>query len=168
MQFASWIWFFSLRQLQELCDIWLAQPANIQQAIQDEVSSRTVPQKSGSRMTDLAVEMLRILVRCSSTSEIDEGRNGTASGHFETVGGFCADTTFAAAQPGCMTISTSMTGFQDTPLTDVVTSAHSPGTDYTLNNIFTCLYGWTAVLGAFLLATLCVIKEVSLQHVQPG
>lgn len=43
----------------------------------------------------------------------------------------------------------------------VVTSASSPGTDFTLNNIFTCLYGWTAILGAFLLATLCVIKEVS-------
>ena len=36
-QFASWIWFFSLRQLQELCDIWEAQPALIQQAIQDQV-----------------------------------------------------------------------------------------------------------------------------------
>lgn len=46
-------------------------------------------------------------------------------------------------------------------LTCPVTSANSPGTDYTLNNIFTSLYGWTAILGAFLLATLCVIKEVS-------
>lgn len=36
-QFASWIWFFSLRQLQELCDIREAQPALIQQAIQDQV-----------------------------------------------------------------------------------------------------------------------------------
>jgi hypothetical protein len=41
-----------------------------------------------------------------------------------------------------------------------VTSSHSPGTDYTLNNIFTCLYGWIAILSVFLLATLCVIKEV--------
>lgn len=37
IQFASWIWFFSLRQLQELCDIWLAQPPSIQEAIQDKV-----------------------------------------------------------------------------------------------------------------------------------
>jgi hypothetical protein len=45
-------------------------------------------------------------------------------------------------------------------ITTVVTSPHAPGTDYTLNNIFTCLYGWIAILAAFLLATLCVIKEV--------
>lgn len=43
VQFASWIWFFSLRQLQELNDIWLAQPASIQQAIQDEVRSLPAP-----------------------------------------------------------------------------------------------------------------------------
>jgi len=41
-QFASWIWFFSLRQLQELCDIWEAQPALIQQAIQDQVRPSNV------------------------------------------------------------------------------------------------------------------------------
>jgi hypothetical protein len=38
-QFASWIWFFSLRQLQELCEIWEKQPLTIQQAIQDQVSA---------------------------------------------------------------------------------------------------------------------------------
>lgn len=37
-QFATCIWFFSLRQLQELCDIWERQPSGIQQAIQDRVS----------------------------------------------------------------------------------------------------------------------------------
>jgi hypothetical protein len=34
-----------------------------------------------------------------------DGRNGTDSGKFETVAGFCGDVGFAAGQPGCMSIS---------------------------------------------------------------
>lgn len=41
-QFASRVWFFSLRQLQELCDVWEARPALIQQAIQDQVRPSNV------------------------------------------------------------------------------------------------------------------------------
>jgi hypothetical protein len=34
-----------------------------------------------------------------------DGRNGTDSGKFETVAGFCGNVGFAAGQPGCMSIS---------------------------------------------------------------
>jgi len=44
----------------------------------------------------------------------------------------------------------------------LVTSPNSPGTDHILNKIFTSLYGWIAILISFFLATVCVIREVSL------
>jgi hypothetical protein len=87
----------------------------------------------------------------------DDTRNGTIEGKFETTLGFCSDPVFAASQVGCMSTSKSLERIKLTQ----VTSSHAPGTDYTLNNIFTCLYGWIAILVTFLLATLCVIKEVS-------
>jgi hypothetical protein len=46
-------------------------------------------------------------------------RNGTIEGKFETVSGYCQSTVFAAAQPGCMAISTSLSlsPYSLTPLT---------------------------------------------------
>ncbi|KZV94055.1 hypothetical protein EXIGLDRAFT_645526 [Exidia glandulosa HHB12029] len=55
-------------------------------------------------------------------------------------GGFCSDATFASNQTGCVT-----------PLTGYA--------DYTLNNIFTCIYGYTAILTALMLASICVINK---------
>jgi len=54
--------------------------------------------------------------------------------------GFCTDPTFAAAQTPCVT---PFTGFAD----------------YTLNNIFTTIYGFMAILVCLFLATLCVINK---------
>lgn len=54
--------------------------------------------------------------------------------------GFCLDPTFAAQQTACV---------------DPVTSY----ADYTLNNIFTSIYGFQAIIICFFLATICVIKK---------
>jgi len=54
--------------------------------------------------------------------------------------GFCSDPTFAAAQTPCVT-----------PFT-----AHA---DYTLNNIFTTIYGFMSILVCLFLATICVINK---------
>ncbi|WVQ75786.1 hypothetical protein IAR50_005419 [Cryptococcus sp. DSM 104548] len=70
--------------------------------------------------------------------------NGTAAGGFSTVAGFCADATFAANQTGCQAI---------------ITSASSPGTDFTLETIFSTVYGFEIVLVCFFLATVCLINE---------
>jgi len=62
-------------------------------------------------------------------------RNSTELG---VVGGFCENVTFAAAQVGCST--------------DILSIA-----DYTLNNVFTVIFGFMAVLITFFLATVCVV-----------
>ncbi|EJD53241.1 hypothetical protein AURDEDRAFT_110940 [Auricularia subglabra TFB-10046 SS5] len=54
--------------------------------------------------------------------------------------GFCASQTFAAKQTGCVT---KLTGYAD----------------FTLNNIFTTIYGYEAILVGLLLASLCVINQ---------
>jgi len=56
------------------------------------------------------------------------------------IAGFCSDPTFAAAQTPCVG-----------PVTAYA--------DYTLNNIFTTIYGFMAILIALFLATMCVINK---------
>jgi len=56
------------------------------------------------------------------------------------MAGFCSDPTFAAAQTPCVG-----------PITSFA--------DYTLNNIFTTIYGFMAILIALFLATMCVINK---------
>jgi hypothetical protein len=46
------------------------------------------------------------------------------------------------------------------PELTLVTSAKSPGSDFTLENIFTSIYGFEVIIGMFFLATVCVITEV--------
>ncbi|KAK6903533.1 hypothetical protein L486_03100 [Kwoniella mangroviensis CBS 10435] len=70
--------------------------------------------------------------------------NGTSAGGLTTQLGFCTDSTFAANQTGC---------------SSKITSAQSPGSDYTLENIFTSIYGFEVIIGLFFLATVCVINE---------
>ncbi|ODN87736.1 hypothetical protein L198_06966 [Cryptococcus wingfieldii CBS 7118] len=70
--------------------------------------------------------------------------NGTAEGGFSTTAGFCSDATFAAAQTGCQ---------------NTITSASSPGTDFTLETIFSTVYGFEIILVSFFLATVCLINE---------
>jgi len=57
-----------------------------------------------------------------------------------TIGGFCSDATFAANATPCVG-----------PITEYA--------DYALNNVFTTIYGFMAVILAFFLATMCVIKK---------
>jgi len=52
--------------------------------------------------------------------------------------GFCANTTFAASQVGC-------------------SSVIMPQVDYTLNNIFSSIFGFMAVVIAFFWATVCMV-----------
>jgi len=52
--------------------------------------------------------------------------------------GFCADATFAASQVGCSTIIL-------------------PKADYTLNNIFSSIFGFMVVVIGFFLATVCMV-----------
>jgi hypothetical protein len=54
--------------------------------------------------------------------------------------GFCSNATFAANATGCVT-----------PITHFA--------DYALNNIFTSIYGFMAIIIALFLASLCVIKK---------
>ncbi|WWC59653.1 uncharacterized protein I303_102213 [Kwoniella dejecticola CBS 10117] len=70
--------------------------------------------------------------------------NGTQAGGFTAQLGFCADSVFAANQTGCQSS---------------ITSANSPGSDYTLENIFTSIYGFEVIIGLFWLATVCLINE---------
>jgi hypothetical protein len=49
----------------------------------------------------------QLLYTSDTKGERADGRNGTDSGKFETVAGFCGDVGFAAGQPGCMSISKS-------------------------------------------------------------
>ncbi|EIW71037.1 hypothetical protein M231_03567 [Tremella mesenterica] len=74
--------------------------------------------------------------------------NGTASGQFTVQQGFCADATFAANQTGCVT---------------PITASTAPGSDFTLNNIFTSIYGFEAIIVALFMATSCVINERQVQ-----
>jgi hypothetical protein len=60
-----------------------------------------------------------------------------------TVGGFCKDATFASLNT-------------TTPCVGPITAA----TDYTLNNIFSSVYGFGAVVTALFVASLCVINMV--------
>lgn len=55
--------------------------------------------------------------------------------------GFCSDTTFAANATGCVT-----------PVTKFA--------DYTLNNIFTSIFGYMVIIVLFFLCSLCVINKV--------
>ncbi|WVQ98234.1 hypothetical protein IAU59_005357 [Kwoniella sp. CBS 9459] len=70
--------------------------------------------------------------------------NGTLAGGLITQEGFCANKEMSASRVGCQTI---------------ITSATSPGSDYTLSNIFTTIYGFEAIIAALFLATVCVINE---------
>jgi hypothetical protein len=54
--------------------------------------------------------------------------------------GFCSDTTFAANATGCVT-----------PVTKFA--------DYTLNNIFTSIFGYMVIIVLFFLCSLCVINK---------
>jgi len=54
--------------------------------------------------------------------------------------GYCADTTFASTQPGCSTIIL-------------------PYAAYTLQNIFSSVFGFMAVVIGFFLATVCVVNR---------
>lgn len=56
------------------------------------------------------------------------------------VGGFCTDPTFAAQQQACVD-----------PLVQYA--------DYTLNNIFSSVYGYMAIIVGLFLASLCVINQ---------
>ncbi|KAG8905129.1 phospholipid scramblase 1 [Tulasnella sp. 403] len=62
-------------------------------------------------------------------------RNST---EFAVNAGFCADPTFASSQPGCSTLIL-------------------PHADYTLNNIFSSIFGFMAVVIGFFLATVCMV-----------
>ena len=68
-------------------------------------------------------------------------RNGTAAGQLIAPNGFCSDPIFAANQTGCVG-----------PLTEK--------SDYTLNNVFTTIYGFDAIVASLFIATICVINEV--------
>ncbi|ORX34059.1 hypothetical protein BD324DRAFT_194482 [Kockovaella imperatae] len=74
--------------------------------------------------------------------------NGTTAGLFTATGGHCIDTAFAATQPGCQAS---------------ITSSSPPGSDYVLNQLFTSIYGFEAIIGGLFLATLCIINERRLQ-----
>jgi len=83
----------------------------------------------------------------ASSVDIQQGIQDTfqCCGYFfgnETVSfqGFCANETFAFNQTGCVT---DLDGFGD----------------FTLNNIFSSIYGYTAIIAAFFLATMCVIHK---------
>jgi hypothetical protein len=52
--------------------------------------------------------------------------------------------------------------FEDPVAHSPVTSSASPGSDYDLENIFSSIYGFEAIIVCFFLATACVINEVSL------
>jgi len=54
------------------------------------------------------------------------------------MAGYCADTGFAATQPGC-------------------SASILPHADYTLNNVFSTVFGFMAVVLAFFLATVCTV-----------
>jgi len=56
------------------------------------------------------------------------------------IGGFCENSAFAASQSSCVF-----------PIIDYA--------DYTLNNIFTSVYGFMAVISGLFLLTLCVINK---------
>jgi len=62
----------------------------------------------------------------------------TNSTQLAVFSGFCANSTFAAAQVGC-------------------SSVILPKEDYTLNNIFSSIFGFMAVVIAFFLATVCMV-----------
>ncbi|WVQ79894.1 hypothetical protein IAT38_001994 [Cryptococcus sp. DSM 104549] len=70
--------------------------------------------------------------------------NGTLAGGFTTQAGFCADAVFAANQTGCQT---------------TITASTNPGTDFTLENVFSAIYGFELIIWGLLLATVCVINE---------
>ncbi|WWC86715.1 uncharacterized protein L201_001593 [Kwoniella dendrophila CBS 6074] len=111
--FASYIWFFSLQQINNFYKIWLNQNISVHQSIQDEF-------------------------KCCGYF------NGTSSGGFKTPLGFCEDPSFAVNQIGCQSF---------------ITSSKSPGSDYTLENIFTTIYGFEFIIGFCFLATVCIINE---------
>ncbi|ODN79375.1 hypothetical protein L202_03378 [Cryptococcus amylolentus CBS 6039] len=132
LAFGSIFWVLSLEQLNTFFNVWKAQTSTIQQTIQDQFS-------------------------CCGYF------NGTAEGGFSTTAGFCSDATFAAAQTGCQNTSTS---FSPSPFDNskpipgfIVTSATSPGTDFTLETIFSTVYGFDIILVSFFLATVCLINE---------
>jgi len=62
----------------------------------------------------------------------------TNSTQFAVISGFCGNSTFAAVQPGCSTIIL-------------------PDADYTLNNIFSSIFGFMCVVVGFFLATVCMV-----------
>lgn len=64
-------------------------------------------------------------------------RNST---EFGIIGGFCSDDAFAASQVGCSTIIL-------------------PKADYTLNNVFSVIYGFMAVIICFFLATVSLVYQ---------
>ncbi|KAG8981879.1 phospholipid scramblase 1 [Tulasnella sp. 425] len=64
-------------------------------------------------------------------------RNST---EFGIIGGFCSDDDFAASQVGCSTIIL-------------------PKADYTLNNVFSVIYGFMAVIICFFLATVSLVYQ---------
>lgn len=70
--------------------------------------------------------------------------NGTSAGLFAASGGFCIDSTFASNQTGC--------------IGDVVAN-----TTFQIENVFTSIYGFVAVLIALFLATVCMINERKIQ-----
>ncbi|WWC68125.1 uncharacterized protein I206_102047 [Kwoniella pini CBS 10737] len=70
--------------------------------------------------------------------------NGTLEGGFKNQIGFCSNSIFASNQIGCQSI---------------ITSAKSPGSDFTLENIFTSIYGFEIIIGLLFLITVCLINE---------
>jgi len=81
----------------------------------------------------------------SSTIIVEMQDKLSCCGYFNSTNmvvnsGFCVDPAFAAKQTACV---------------DPVTTY----ADYTLNNIFTSIYGFQAIILCFFLATICVIKK---------
>ncbi|OCF77134.1 hypothetical protein I204_02844 [Kwoniella mangroviensis CBS 8886] len=132
LAFGSHVWMFSLQQISEFFEIWSEQNESAQQTIQDKFSCCGY------------LEVAHYLKRQKSESSMPWCSNGTSAGGLTTQLGFCTDSTFAANQTGC---------------SSKITSAQSPGSDYTLENIFTSIYGFEVIIGLFFLATVCVINE---------
>ncbi|KAK4685201.1 hypothetical protein P7C73_g4954, partial [Tremellales sp. Uapishka_1] len=134
------IWFYSLRQRAEYSVVWGEQTPGVQQEIQDTVRLRLPHLLSSSALSSHAA-VTGLSAFLSIHRELKaSSRNGTASGQFTTEQGFCSDTTFAANQTGCITEITAKT-------------------DYTLNNVFTTIYGFETIVVCFFVATVCVINE---------
>lgn len=105
-QIGTYIWFFSLRQLNEFAAIWAKQSPAVQQAIQDNVSGFGFPgvRKLVQRCS-VRPMIVMLLTRCRAQFSCCGYWNSTAAGEFTTQLGFCADVTPTTNVTGCESFS---------------------------------------------------------------